>query len=598
MPNAVAARVPFVLSLVLVGSFGGVAPGVAVPTQLAQTNFDRNTLPLDPRERQPTAPPRLEPLPDPEEILPSAPASPDPDAPGNDARPAPSEGDDELTVVVDRFAVEGSTVFAAEEFDTLLAPFTDRPLTFAELLEARSTVTQYYIDNGYITSGALLPPQELTGGVVRIQVLEGGVETIDVRVRNEAEGLPGDLRPAYIRNRLALATTTPLNVDDLREALQLLQLDPRVDRIEAELSASPQPGLSVLTVNAIAARSFGVNIELDNGRSPSVGTFRRRLAFTDFNFTGRGDELFFRYTNTTGSNAFELDYSLPVNSRNGRIAFAAGATLSNVVEEPFAIVDIEADSRFFELRYRQPLIETPRRELAVGLSIGRSGSDTQILDTPFPLSAGADEEGRTRLNTLRLFQEFTQRSELQVFAVRSQVTIGIDAFNATTNGGDRPDSSFLAWRLQNQYVRELAPNTLLLVRGDLQVSDSPLLPLEQFSLGGLQSVRGYRQDRILSDNGLLVSGEVRLPLARATRVDGVLQVVPFLDVGTAWNSAGQPNADPDTLVGIGIGLLWEQGERLFARFDYGIPLVDAEDLPDGDSLQEEGFYFTLIYSPF
>lgn len=62
--------------------------------------------------------------------------------------------------------------------------------------------------------------------------------------------------------------------------------------------------------------------------------------------------------------------------------------------------------------------------------------------------------------------------------------------------------------------RLLAPDTLLLVRGDVQLSTTSLVPLEQFSLGGFQNVRGYRQDLLLSDNGAFASAEVRLPILR------------------------------------------------------------------------------------
>ncbi|ERN42116.1 hemolysin activation/secretion protein [Rubidibacter lacunae KORDI 51-2] len=533
--------------------------------------------PLPERTPEPTTP---TPLPPPVELL----------TPNSESEPDASTPNGDLTVVVERFEVLGSTVFTPEELANLLAPFTNRPLTFAELLAARSAVTDLYVDNGYISSGALIPPQELVNGVVTIEVVEGGLETIDAIVSG------GNLRPAYVRNRIALAADAPLNINRLRDALQLLQIDPRVERLEAELSASPQPGLSLLTVEVTTAKTFGLDLEFDNGRSPSVGSFRRRLTLLDENLTGIGDELFLSYTNTTGSNAIDFEYGLPVNPRNGSVSFAFGFSNNSVIVDPFAALDIESDSRYYELTYRQPLIETPRRELAVGLTVSRLASDTELLNVPFPLAFGANAEGETRINALRLVQEFTQRAERQVFAVRSQLSVGIDAFNATTNDGDIPDSNFVAWRLQGQFVRALYEDALFVVRGDLQLSDRPLVSLEQFSVGGWQSVRGYRQDFLLTDNGALITSEVRLPIFRARNINGVLQIVPFVDVGSGWNNNSIPDPDPGTLVGIGAGLLWQQGDRWFMRVDYGIPLVDDE--MDGDTLQEDGVYFSIVVSPF
>ena len=84
------------------------------------------------------------------------------------------------TIKVDRFEVVGSTVFSKQVLDGTLKDFVDRPLTFAQLLQARSAVSQLYISKGYVTSGALIGPQTLTASVVRILVLEGKLESINV----------------------------------------------------------------------------------------------------------------------------------------------------------------------------------------------------------------------------------------------------------------------------------------------------------------------------------------------------------------------------------------------------------------------------------
>jgi hemolysin activation/secretion protein len=182
-----------------------------------------------------------------------------------------------------------------------------------------------------------------------------------------------------------------------------------------------------------------------------------------------------------------------------------------------------------------------------------------------------------------------------VIALRSQFSLGLDAFDATVNESS-PDSRFVAWRGQGQWVRQLAPDTLVLVRSDLQFADRPLVALEQFSLGGIDSVRGYRQDTLLTDNGLLFSAEARLPILRVRRIDSLLQLTPFVDVGTAWNRSGRPDPDPGTLAGIGLGLRWQTRDRLTARLEWGIPLVSIES--SKRSWQENGVYFSIVFNPF
>lgn len=108
------------------------------------------------------------------------------------------------------------------------------------------------------------------------------------------------------------------------------------------------------------------------------------------------------------------------------------------------------------------------------------------------------------------------RDAKRVLAARSQFSFGIDAFDATINnsGGAIPDGYFLAWIGQCQWVQQLSPRNLIVARIDTQLTPDLLLSLEQFSLGGVDTVRGYQQNQLVADNGLLASLEFRIPLTR------------------------------------------------------------------------------------
>lgn len=494
------------------------------------------------------------------------------------------------TQTIKRFEFEGNTALSNKELAEVTKPFLGK-VTFAELLKAEAAVTKYYIDAGYINSGAVIPSGQniqKQDGVVKMQIIEGGIEDIQVIVE-------GRLKPNYVHSRLAIATSSPLNRDRLLEALQLLQLDPLIQNISAELSTGSRPELSLLTVKVTETDSFNIELFTDNGRAPSVGSWRRGISLNEGNLLGFGDRLSGEYTNTDGSNTFDGRYTLPLNSRNGTLSLAGGLSGTEVVESPFDQIDITGDSYYLELGFRQPIIQTPTGELALSLTASRQQSKTELDGEDFPISAGANDRGETRISALRLVQEYTQRSQQEVFAVRSQFSLGLDLFNATVND-DSPDSQFFAWRGQGQYVRLLFPDSLLVVRSDLQFSTTALVPLEQFSLGGWQSVRGYRQDALLIDNGIFISAEVQLPIFRVDQVEGVLQVVPFIDFGIGWNSSENPVLDTNSLVGIGLGLQWQMADNFNARFDWGIPLTNVED--SNRTLQEQGLYFSVNYSPF
>jgi hemolysin activation/secretion protein len=552
------------------------------PISSTETLQAQSPPPLNPVEPKPPELPEPELLPRPEELL-------QPPAPPPTTAPQPLPDNIPGTITVERFEVIGSTVFSPEELAAVTAPFTKRPITFAELLQVQDAIAQFYIKQGYVTTGAFIPPQALKNGVVTIEVIEGEVERIEVTGTRR-------LNSNYVRSRLARATQTPLQVNRLVEALQLLQLNPLIKTLKTELAAGSQTGTSVLKVTVEEAPSFSAWVRVDNGRSPSVGTVRRQVAINEANLFGFGDSLTLAYSNTDGSNSLdEASYTIPINARNGTLGFSYSRSSNHVIEEPFNQVDIESNARDYQITYRQPLIETPTQEFALGLSAVRRESDTSVLNEGYSLSPGANERGETRISAIRFFQEWINRGSKEVLALRSQFSLGIGALDATINEKP-PDSRFFAWRGQAQYLRLLAPDTILLLRSDVQLANEALVPIEQFGLGGIGSVRGYRQDALITDNGVFASAEVRVPIVRIPKWNSILQVTPFVEVGTIWNSSGRANPDPNTLASAGLGLLWRTGDKFTARLDWGIPFIELG--LSKDTLQENGLYFTLEYKLF
>jgi len=534
------------------------------------------------------------PLPPPEDLI--KPQQPMPQT------PTPIPGEVPETIVVERFEVVGSTVFSEEELAAVTAPFTNRPLSFNELFQVRSQITDLYASQGYITSAAIIPPQTLRAGVVRIEVIEGRLEAIQVNGNQR-------LRAAYVSSRIAPYAEAPLQIERLLEGLQLLQLDPLIRRVSSELSAGPQPGTSLLSITVDEAKTGSLSVDLNNNRAPSVGSFQQVLQLTEDNLSGLGDRLQLSVGNSDGSNTAKLGYRTFVNPQNATVELTLGGSLGEVIEGDLELLDIDSRAFFVEATWRQPLVRTPETEWAIGATFTRQQSEAYFLgnlfgqSVPFP-AIGADDNGVSTVSALRLFTDWVRQGERQVLAFRSQLSLGLGHFLGGTVQDQarpsldptleepRPDNQFLSWSGQAQWVRLLAPDTLLLLQGNAQLASGSLLPAEQFRLGGQTSLRGYRQDFLLVDRGISASAEVRLPLYRTPLGDQLLQVTPFFDVGAGWNASQTP--EDNFLAAIGVGLLWQQ-PNLTARIDWGIPLVSVDRF--GDSLQENGLYFSLVYRP-
>lgn len=496
---------------------------------------------------------------------------------------------------VQEFKLEGNTVLEEEELEAILKNYRDRSLTFADLLELETKLTKLYTSNGYINSGVVIPSQNVSQGVVKIQAIEGRVEEINVNVN-------GRLKESYIRSRLSRGTKSPLNIEELQEALQLLQLNPLVESLNAELSVGLSRDRWALDVDVNQGNAFDPVLFVNNSRTPSVGTVQRGLELNHNNVLGYADRFSFVFKNTDGSNDFDTSYTIPVNSLDGTVGLRYRYVDSDIIEGDFDDLDIESQTDEIELTLRQPVLLSANsestQELALGLEFSRQSNEVSLQDQPFPeLSPGADENGETKISALRFFQDWTRRTRKDVLAARSQFSLGLDIFDATVNEGD-PDGEFVSWRGQVQWLRQLASssNINLLLRSDIQLSGDDLVPLERFSLGGVDSVRGYRQDALLGDSGLFVSAEVRIPFYRWNQQQSSLSAIPFVDFGTSWSNSENINQDEDTVVSLGVGLQLDLSDTLRARLDYGIPLVDVEDT--GDTLQEDGLYFSLEYFPF
>ncbi len=546
-----------------------------------------------------TPPANIIPPPRPETNPLPAPQAPTPQPPSNNLlQPLPPSSPAQQipsgrvqSIIVRRFRFIGNTTFSTRTLAKVLTHFIDRPISVADLYQARSLITKFYFDHGYVTSGALLlPNQSIRAGVVTIQVVEGRLERINVTGTKRLDS-------NYIRSRLRLATPKVLNQNRLLEALQLLQLNPLIKSISAQLAAGSHPGMNVLEVQVTEAKTFSTDLTLDNNHPPSVGTFERGLQLNQANLLGFGDGFSAGYSNTDGSNNVNAGYTLPLNPRNGTLSLAYGGTWSHVVEPPFNRLRIHANYRFFDITLRQPLVETPAQELALGLTASRRESDTSLLGSHIlgrEISPGADQQGRTRVSALRFSQEWTSRNSREVLALRSQLSLGTGALDATIHKA-APDGRFFSWQGQGQWVRSLAPDTLFLVRGAVQVASRPLVSLEQFELGGPDSVRGYRQGQIYSDSGTFASAEFRVPVLRLSRTN-IVQFTSFADLGYVWNASSRTRLGPNnTLASVGIGLRWQIGNNFSARFDYGIPLVNVSSR--NRTLQEQGISFSVQYNP-
>ncbi|HSQ49957.1 MAG TPA: POTRA domain-containing protein, partial [Nitrospiraceae bacterium] len=235
---------------------------LASATAFAQTTIDPMQR-VDPsgRSGEPPGPLKEEfirPTPPPSPVLPIVPLPPETGVPTQPGA---------VQVFVRDVRVIGNTAFSDQEIDEVTDPFKNRTLMTEDLERLRLVLTLLYVNKGYLTSGAIIPDQDVISGVITVQIVEGKLTRIDIEGNRW-------FRSSYLRDRLSLGIRTPVTLDPLQDQLQILQQDRRIERINAELRPGDQRGDSLLHVRVADRNPFHASMEVNNYLTPLVGEIR------------------------------------------------------------------------------------------------------------------------------------------------------------------------------------------------------------------------------------------------------------------------------------------------------------------------------------
>jgi hemolysin activation/secretion protein len=483
-------------------------------------------------------------------------------------------------------------------------------LTVEDLETIRGALTDAYLGAGYVNSSAELPDQDVNNRSVRYFIHEGTLSRVTI------VGVDKDFKPTsklhfnkgYIERRIRVSAGKILNVKGLQNELEILKQNPNLTRVNAELKPDLAPNQSLLELQLEEANRFHLGIDFNNRRSPSVGAERFELIGSDTNVTGFSDPLNIRYTITdgdlehigfAGGDDYGFDYTHPIMRYGTTAQIALDRSDEPIIETPFSALSIRSETDSYGLTIRQPLYHRADSEFAIFGTLNLRENKTELDGRPFEFSPGEDN-GKSRVTVLRFGQEYTMRDEAQALSVRSTLSFGIHAFGSTINQYDAktqtdiPDSVFFDWLGQVQYVRRIEKtDSQLVLRTNVQLSASPLLALEQFSIGGLDTVRGYRENQIVRDQGVVTSAELHIPIYKKND-DFTVTLAPFIDLGYGWNYQGA-GGDYPVLGSAGIGILVHAYDHLDAQIYWGHPF---KYYGKTSNLQDNGIHFDILMSLF
>ena len=526
-------------------------------------------------------------------VLPEPPASQEADPVALPAAPlAPSPGTGaRLRIQVTRIEVEGNTVLLPAALAELGRPYLGRPLGSQDLQSLQDALTRAYVNAGYANSWATLPDQDFVGGVLRVRIVEGQLSDVVITGNRGYSA-------AYLRERLRGPPGRPLNAFDLEGRIQVLRAEPGIRSIRATVRPGVSRDKAILYAEVREAPRLNASVDVGNLFNPTIGEMGGYLGVGVLNpLAGWGDRFGMMAGLSEGLTDLQLDYEIPVGDWGTGLGGDFRYSEATIVEPSLEALDIRTRYLAAALTLSQPVWQGSNYQIDAGLRAEWRESQSTVLGFPFAFSEAAGADGQLRDFVLRFSQSISAQTGNDAFGFRSTWNFGLNVLGATSApSSDRAD--FVSWLGQAQWLRRLEGSGVeLFMRANVQLALDPLLPFERFSVGGRFSVRGYRENQEVRDNGYSLGFEARIPVLRAPSGRTILRVGPFVDSGRSWSEPRADTGSPVNLASIGVEAVWSPSPRLRFELIYGYRLLSVTEAGE-KSLQDYGIEFRVVAATF
>jgi hemolysin activation/secretion protein len=496
-------------------------------------------------------------------------------------------------VRLERVEFRGQTVVPDAELAALAQPMVGRDVSVAEIEDLRQRVTRLYVDRGYVNSGAIVEPAGIPGVVV-LRIVEGRLEAIRIR------GLER-LREDYVVSRLAPDPHAPFNMNALQERFQLLLADPLFERMHASVVPGSGEGSAFLDLEVVRARPYEAAIFANNYRPPSIGEYAAGASGRVRNLTTLGDALDLSLqVPLQGSDQRpkgDASWRVPVGPWGTELSALWSRGRSAVIEEPSRALDIRSYVTTLEGGIAQVLFENLRHRFAVGFAAADRESVTTLGGEPFSFVLG-EPEGVTRVKSRRFWQEYAHRRDGATLVLRSTFARNRNNLEEVTGlpiPVEIPDSVNRTWIGQIYGNAQLGDSgAQASLRATVQRTHERLPPLDSLAVGGVNSVRGFRENQLLRDAGEYLGIDADMPVYADAERNASARVGAFADYGTAWNQA-QAHASLAS-AGMSLKARWAR-----LRFDLFVALYRhrSADVPKTTgALQDHGIHMQFAYAIF
>lgn len=453
-----------------------------------------------------------------------------------------------VKVILKKIVTDPSRVLTDAELDTITKDYIGKEVSVKDLYAMVEKINKLYEQKGNITCRAFLQAQTLKDGVLKVTLIEG---------RNGKTTLEGNkwTKENYIKNRMHLKEGEIPTIQQMNE--DLIWFNATNDcQLRMQLQAGEAPGTTDYVLQISEPQKYNITIFSDNAGNESTGLYRFGAYYTVRSLSGERDALTLGTIESRGMGSFSANYSRPIGLKGTKLNLAYS---NNGVEQVENLATgglyTKGHATSYSIGFSQPWIVTEKTRSEVYLDFVQQNS---VSDFRNPDGSVAQDLIDDTYKDVNLGFALTNYGKSSVIYHRHTLTFGKKKHNMEGYG---EDPNYTIYRLNGLYQKVYKHGQMITARGDFQKASNSLKNVSSkgFYIGGMNSVRGYKESFLGFSDGLNLSLEYSVPVSE----DRLCQAYVFADYGHGYGEAIASNGIYRRLASVGIGYKSTIDEHIF-----------------------------------
>lgn len=459
----------------------------------------------------------------------------------------------DITFELNKIEVDASEILTADEIGNITKEYVGKKVSINDLYDVVKKINELYEKKGYITCRAYLPSQKIEDGVVKIAVIEGKTDNVEL-VNNK------DTKSKYILNRIPLEKGKPADINKLNK--DLLRFNATNDvQLRIVMKAGTKEGTTDYVIEAYEPKKHNFVLFADNAGNYSSGEVRGGLFYNLRSLSGVRDNLGIGYVFSQGTQAVSTSYSRNIGRSGTRLDIAYSTNAVKSVKNT-DIYKTKGHANSYTIGFTQPLEISDKGRSELSLEYGHQDSKTDYIVDPLRFNLVAD-----KTDDLTLGFAVTDYGKSHVFYQKHRLVTGHS--KSTPTAWPHTSQNFFFYKLNSIYQKYYQHGQQLSLKFDAQWSTKDnLISSKAFFLGGYYSVRGYKENYLSGDSGIFASAEYQVPFNKERNINGFV----FFDYGRIFGETAIANDTDRQLYSTGVGVRAVFDKQYSASLVWAFPL--------------------------